>query len=334
MGDVRWFNFKAADNARVDLEMSMTDYYGDNKAQIDGALVIGRSNNIDPVEDMINTVSPRGVEMPQREFFTVKNVRFYNFNWNNAAALGTCSHCVQPEDLGARTSTISNLWFDPETVTKRIMWNFPGRGILYDLDGSTTGKGERSWATPYFKHNEQDACDIDEDTNSLFCDKSVEVRKLDFKGLSPNSRFKLQPMRILKFDDNLMMTVNTEEYIGDLENYTSYPWLKSGWTVPFVTGHKYKISWGNNGLDWDQMQVGLSERWAESDKSIYFVHNFTDVRAAMDVSVNGMSIESPNFINDTIGFPKDYQLGNNVLYEENEIREFHFIVNGKQPVAE
>jgi len=64
MGDVRWINFKAADNARVDLEMSMTDYYGDNKAQINGALVIGRSNNIDPVEDLINNVSPRGVEMP------------------------------------------------------------------------------------------------------------------------------------------------------------------------------------------------------------------------------------------------------------------------------
>lgn len=32
MGDVRWFNFKAADNKRVNLEMSMTDYYGDNKA--------------------------------------------------------------------------------------------------------------------------------------------------------------------------------------------------------------------------------------------------------------------------------------------------------------
>jgi hypothetical protein len=95
MGDVRLFNFKAADNARVNMEMSMTDYYGDNKAQIDGALVIGKSNNVDPVNvDMINTVSPRGVEMPQREFFTVKNVRFYNYNWNSAAALGTCSHCV------------------------------------------------------------------------------------------------------------------------------------------------------------------------------------------------------------------------------------------------
>jgi hypothetical protein len=176
MGDVRWFNFKAADNARVDLEMSMTDYYGDNKAQIDGALVIGRSNNLDPEGDMLNEVSPRGVEMPQREFFTVKNVRFYNFNWNNAAALGTCSHCVQPEDLGARTSTISKLWFDPDTVTNRISWNFPGRGILYDLDGSTTGRGPNSWATPYFKHNEQDACVLDENTRplpSLLCDNTV-----------------------------------------------------------------------------------------------------------------------------------------------------------------
>lgn len=37
-------------------------------------------------------------------------------------------------------------------------------------------------------------------------------------------------------------------------------------------------------------------------------------------------------LNDTIGFPKDYQLGNNILYNETEVREFHFIINGKQPV--
>ena len=74
--------------------MSMTDYYGEGAAVLDGALVIGRSNNLNPDGDELNEVSPRGVEMPQREFFTVKNVRFYNFNWNDAAALGTCSHCV------------------------------------------------------------------------------------------------------------------------------------------------------------------------------------------------------------------------------------------------
>jgi hypothetical protein len=49
----------------------------------------------------------------------------------------------------------------------------------------------------------------------------------------------------------------------------------------------------------------------------------------MDTSVNGMSKDNSNTLNDTIGFPKDYRLGNNVLYNETEVREFHFIVNGK-----
>jgi hypothetical protein len=96
--------------------------------------------------------------------------------------------------------------------------------------------------------------------------------------MTPTSRFNLQPMRILKYDDSTLISVDRTQYAEDLENYTSYPWLKSGWTIPFVTGHKYKISWGNNGLDWDQMRVDLSERWEESDRSVYFIHNFTDVR--------------------------------------------------------
>jgi hypothetical protein len=112
--------------------------------------------------------------------------------------------------MGARTSTISNLWFDPETVTKRISWNFPGRGILLDLDGTTTGKGPNSWASPYFKHNHhEDSCVVDETISvppTLFCDNTVQVRKIEFRGMSPNSRFKLQPMRILKFDDDILLS--------------------------------------------------------------------------------------------------------------------------------
>jgi hypothetical protein len=75
-----------------------------------------------------------------------------------------------------------------------------------------------------------------------------------------------------------MISVNREEYIDDLENYSSWPYLDGSWTVPFVTDHKYKIHWGTVGLDWDQMELGISERWAQSDRPIYFVHNFTDVR--------------------------------------------------------
>lgn len=80
------------------------------------------------------------------------------------------------------------------------------------------------------------------------------------------------------------------------------------------------------------MQVELSERWAESDHSIYFVHNFTDVRVEYDVTVNGLPKDNENFLNDTIDLPVNYRLGNNVIYPNDEDREFHFIVNGKQPV--
>jgi len=38
-------------------------------------------------------------------------------------------------------------------------------------------------------------------------------------------------------------------------------------------------------------------------------------------------------MNDTIpDFEKDWTLGNNVLYNETDVRELHFIINGKQPV--
>lgn len=55
-----------------------------------------------------------------------------------------------------------------------------------------------------------------------------------------------------------MVSVNKEEYIGDLGSYSSWPYFKAAWTVPFVTGHKYKVHWGTVGLDWDQMQLKIS----------------------------------------------------------------------------
>lgn len=269
IGDVKFFNFKAADNARVNLEMSMTDYYGEGAAVIDGALVIGKSNNIDPDGDNLLQVSPRGVEMSQREYMTVRNIRFYNYNWNSAAAIGTCSHCTAPEDKGARTATVEKMWFDPETVTKKFSWNFPTRAIIYDLDGTTTGKGPKSWATPYMKHNEHEGCEMNADISAvkatLLCDNRTEFRKLDVKNMTPKHRFKLQPFRILKYDDDFLLTVDKEEYVGTKDNYHSEPQFKDAWTLPFATGHKYKIHWGNNGLDFDNMQIELSERWVESD---------------------------------------------------------------------
>ena len=37
------------------------------------------------------------------------------------------------------------------------------------------------------------------------------------------------------------------------------------------------------------MQIDLSERWQPSDRNVYLVMNYTDVRASMNVSVGGAS---------------------------------------------
>jgi hypothetical protein len=80
-----------------------------------------------------------------------------------------------------------------------------------------------------------------------------------------------------------MDNVTLQDYTKNKSNYAIVPWRikldpASSWSLPFVTGHKYKIHW-QHGLDWTQMQFDLSPHRKAEDLDIYFVHNFTDVRA-------------------------------------------------------
>ena len=79
------------------------------------------------------------------------------------------------------------------------------------------------------------------------------------------------------------------------------------------------------------MKVSIADRWDPKDAPIYFVHNFTDVRVDYDMKF-GADGDSVTFLNDSIPLSQaDYKTGQWVLYNETEIREFHFIVNGKFP---
>jgi hypothetical protein len=66
-------------------------------------------------------------------------------------------------------------------------------------------------------------------------------------------------------------------------------------TISIVTGHKYRFSFGKTGINFDKMEIFIDENWLESDKSIYMVHNFSDVRAAIKVYAGGEKVQ-----NDTI----------------------------------
>lgn len=85
------------------------------------------------------------------------------------------------------------------------------------------------------------------------------------------------------------------------------------------------------GLDYEELIIDASERWEEWDQSIYLVHNFTDVRAAIDFKI-GINSQKDGWVmeNDTISAdPNDWTFGQHIIYNSPEVRETHIIINGK-----
>jgi hypothetical protein len=134
----------------------------------------------------------------------VHNVKFYNFDKSGKAAFGSCSHCfsVPSTDSGARTTTFSNIYFD-STVTQKIRYETPFRDIFYDKDGSLTGLGPNSWATPYWRHNEQPECKVRDEFDGLICDNTIQIRRIVFYNYAPNIFF-LMDMKVLQYDDSII----------------------------------------------------------------------------------------------------------------------------------
>ena len=98
----------------------MTEDIIDGYAKIVGGLVVGRTENS---QNEIDLGSPHGIITPRTENFSIEGTKFYNYDWNNAAGLGTCSHCFHgaATDSGARTVRVSDLMFD-DTVLKRVFY--------------------------------------------------------------------------------------------------------------------------------------------------------------------------------------------------------------------
>jgi len=105
VGNVQFENFKVADNLLAGIEFSVTADADPFMAKINKALIIGKTDN---TETLLDRASPHGIITPRTENFLIENVQFYNYNWNSAAALGSCSHCFHDSatDSGARTVTI------------------------------------------------------------------------------------------------------------------------------------------------------------------------------------------------------------------------------------
>lgn len=101
----------------------------------------------------------------------------------------------------------------------------------------------------------------------------------------------------------------------------------SAYTIPFITGHKYKFHWGT-GLNFENLKIELSERWEETDGNVYLYHNFSDIRVAINVTHNAVQ-QLNNSIHSN---PAMYQTGQHVVYNdtpEGKSMWLEIILNGK-----
>jgi hypothetical protein len=102
----------------------------------------------------------------------------------------------------------------------------------------------------------------------------------------------------MRYDDSI-----TKDWVNDIRTNVSTPylvdvknWGTANWkeksdpgnanTIAIVTGHKYRIHWGKTGLNFEDLEIRMDQNWETTDKDIYFVHNFSDVRAAIEVKMN------------------------------------------------
>ena len=153
-GAVHYVNLRTADSLVANIEWSLVDI-ADGYALIENALSVGNTGFNDDNGE-ISSKTLHGLITGRSENLTVSNISFYNFDFADSAAFGHCSHCFHPAstDSGARTATLSNMFFDDSTVPRRIRWQAPWRGIFLDLDGTLTAQGSESWATSYWTHLE------------------------------------------------------------------------------------------------------------------------------------------------------------------------------------
>lgn len=360
-GDIRFNNFKCIDNAKSQIEFSLSGHTRWGTAQVSGGVMIGYSaGNSDtaPLDLEFGVSDPetaKGVTASRKEFFEINDVTFYNFDKEGQSAIYTCSQCFFAlNEEHARTTRTSGLIFDDASVLYRLAFQTPFRDIVEDTDGTLTDLDPWTTVTAYMKHNDVDEC-VQNDSrlvDALICSPDVQVRRIAFYGHTPASLFLGQEIKIVLWDDDIIDPLRDDQdaydaYVDDDDNYTALKFDENGAPgmahhAAFVTGHKYKISFGALGLDFEEMRVQIEDVWRDDDLNIYLVHNHTDTRVAINVTAAeadawGGLATIGQIDNETLFFDESqWLMGYNVHYpntytdDDNKYaRELHLLINGK-----
>jgi hypothetical protein len=309
MGDVRWVNFKVADNKLAGLEMTYTTYSKPwETALISDALIIGNSANSDGT-----TAGSIGLITPQTDGLQVEKVYFYNFD-SDQFPLGDASHSFKlpTRDTGARLTKLSQLSFTGSH--KKIAWGVPATGFFEISDASLTGTAN-AYVAAYWPHLLDSSCTDGTDTyNSVVCDGTKKIRRVQFSGIQNINTFYFKPLTVrrtsgtdipLKPAARRFLTTEPDYLWSSIEMQRGgqYKSPSLAWNVPFVLGYEYSIHWGDVPMDWTQFKIGIDSFEAD-DEWVHLHLNFTDHREHFNVKrgsvPSGTDTSAADYVDPTI----------------------------------
>jgi hypothetical protein len=158
-------------------------------------------------------ISPLGFITPQSDFYRVKNVKFYNYEFNEAAAIGSCSHCFKgpATDSDARTVKFEGLTLNDPSVTKKIRYQEPFKSIFYDGDGTLMGQAGGWTVSDIWCWNAWNGtCVSDPVYDGFVCDNTVTIRSLVLYNASP-SNLVGEDLFVLPYDYHDVVLMNDTE---------------------------------------------------------------------------------------------------------------------------
>jgi hypothetical protein len=117
-------------------------------------------------------------------------------------------------------------------------------------------------------------------------------------------------MRIMQWDDDQVAALEADadyvktDYVFNSDNGSLIPFKdkqnpSSAWAVPFVTGHSYRWYIGGTALDFDTLNMDLSNQWETDDDSLEFVIPYTEgEREEFYIEADGERITDQNMETD------------------------------------
>ncbi len=147
IGALTFKNVITADNIEAGVEITLPGSAKLSQGVLDGALIVGFSENYGGDTLFENT---KGVVTGQMDSFNYKDIKFRNFTseLTTVAAIGSCSHCdlsLDAEGL-ANTHTFTGISFD--NVTQKLKYGSSYKDlILNNPDGSIIGDGKAVYIT-------------------------------------------------------------------------------------------------------------------------------------------------------------------------------------------